>query len=175
MTNPLVEAVLKTGLIPVETVKEFKRWNPGLEVPDEIPDEPKSLEEASDLIRGALESQGLVLTRETDINILPQYLHTQKMGVLHIEDEALETTSDFEVVYGKTSMGEYILPYRGDDIRELLVNGRSYLRIDPSLNRIAYFREVREVFFGGAKVFLICTLSLMDIDNPPALTEGSNG
>lgn len=178
MTNPLAEAALRAGLIPPSTLMEFKRWNPGLEIPEDIPEEPASLEEAAATVRNVLEGQGLVLTKETDLSVLQRYLKTQQLGELHVESD-LDTKADFPVVYGTTATGEYILPYRGEDIRELLLNGSSYLRIlaedDHSFDKLVYFKEVREVFFGDMKTFLICTLSLMDVVTPPALTEGSDG
>lgn len=175
MTNPLAEAAMLSGLISEDALAEAKRWNPGLEIPDGALTEPKSLEEAAGTIRDVLEGRGLVLTKETDLSVLQQYLNTQKMGELHVESD-VDTAADFPVSFGKTTLGDFILPYRGDDIRDLLLNGKSYLKTEvEGFASLHYFKDVREVFFGDVKAFLVCTLSMVDVVVPPSLTEGSDG
>jgi hypothetical protein len=176
MSNPLADAAIQAGLIPAESLAEMQRWRAPIDIPDEIPEPPKTLEEASEKIRNVLESQGFILTRETDLNILQQYLNTQHSASLHVElpkeagDEFTTSKADFPVVFGKTKLGEYILPWQGDNLRSEMTNGLTYLHVDGQ--RI-FFNEVREVFYGEFKAFMVCTASSFEYD--PVLTENNNG
>lgn len=177
MSNPLAEAAIKTGLIPAETLEEFRRWRAPIDIPEEVPEPPKTLEEAAEGIRQVLESQGYVLTRETDLNVLQQYLSSQTDGTLHVEvpkeagDEFTTTQADFEVVYGKSMTGEYIFPWQGDNICSEMTNGLTYLSDGNGMK--VFFKEVREIFYGEVKAFMLCTVSV--IDYAKELTEGNNG
>lgn len=176
MSNPLADAAIKSGLIPPEALAEVQRWGAPINVPDEIPDPPKTAEEAAEKIREVLESQGFVLTRETDLNILQQYLSTQRAGSLHVQlpkeagDEFITTEADVPVVFGKTRLGEYILPWQGENLRSEMTNGLTYL--DEGQGARVYFGDVREIFFGEFKAFMVCVVSTVEYDK--ALTEGNN-
>lgn len=171
MSNPLADAAIKSGLIPAESLAEMQRWRAPIEIPEEIPEPPKDVEEAAEKIRNVLESQGYVLTKETDLNILQQYLSTQKSGKLHVEvpqeagEELATTTADFDVVYGKTLNGEYIFPWRGESLRDEMTNGLTYLEVveHPAFPNRVFFSDLREVFYGDVKAFIVCTLASVQI------------
>ncbi len=93
--------------------------------------------------------------------------------MLHLESE-LDASATFPVTFSKLMTGEYVLPYRGDNLRDLLTNGVSYLefRAPPTMNRI-FFKEVREVFYGEMKGFLVCTHSTIEV--VPLALEENNG
>ena len=174
MSNPLADAAIKSGLIPSDSLAEAKRWGAPINVPEKVPEPPKTVEEAAATMRTVLESQGFVVTRETDLQILQQYLSTQKSGMLHVEvpveDGEFDTTqADFEVMFGKTPLGEFIFPWRGESLQEEITNGLSYLKaftLKPEggafdIHKI-WFKEVREVFYGDVKAFMVCLPSRME-------------
>ena len=159
--NPIASAVLKAGLVDQKMFDELKRWGSPIELPEVLPEPSKSLTEAAQIIEEALQSEGYVLTRETDLEILGQYMATQRTGKLHVEvvavpDMLVGTEANFDISYGKTPLGEYIIGWRSESIKDEMTNGLTYLIEDG--NHI-FFKDVREVFYGDTKAFMICTLS----------------
>jgi len=149
----MIEAVLKTGLISKETLAEMKRFSPVIPTDAET-EEPKDLDTCATIIATAIESEGYVVVRETDLDALKQYFETSTAGVMHVEDEGVVT--DFNVTFGKTKLGEYIIPWRGESIEALLTNGSSFLQ---SAGVRVFFDRVRELFFDETKAFMICHAS----------------
>ena len=124
---------------------------------------PKS---SSRAYSGPLEEDNIALVKETDLDIVPQYVRTQAVGSLYVAHNEGEMQKGFEVVFGRTLTGEFILPWGGDDISDLLTNGVTHLtfavadssdRGEPlRLLSTVYFDEVREIYFGDRKVFIVC-------------------
>lgn len=161
MTNAIATAVLTTGIVDRKMLDELKRWGAPIDIPEKLPEFPTSLEEAARIIEEALQSEGYVVTRETDLEVLQQYLATQKTGKLHVEvepvaDVILGTQATFDVTYGRTPLGAYILGWQGESIRDEMTNGLTHL-IEDDGN--VYFHDVREVFYGEQKAFMICIAS----------------
>jgi hypothetical protein len=155
--NPLTTAVLKTGLITPEMLREIKRFSPVID-PEAETEEPKDLAEVVALIDTALQSEQYVLVRETDLEVVRQYAETVvRQARLHIEHE--EEKSDVEVSYGKTALGEFIIAWKSESIRDMLTNGRTYLVVDDTH---VFFKDVRELFFGEQKAFMVCTPSTVE-------------
>lgn len=162
MTNPLATAAIQSGLIDQDAINEFRRWRPPVDLPDVAPGAPATLEEASERIEQILQSEGFIITRETDLEVLQQYLSTQKQGTLHVEisgdtvdDE--NRVAEFEVSYGRTRTGEYIFAYRGETMQEEITNGLSYLTWDDGqVGGKVTFTNAREVFYGEVKAFMVC-------------------
>jgi hypothetical protein len=113
----------------------------------------------SQAIAGAIESEGYILTRETDLGAIPQYLQTARMAVLHVVMDGTGEDADFEVRVGHTPTNEYILPWQSESITDLLTNGQTYLRVDKK--RI-YFNQARELFYGQHKAFIVCSPSTVE-------------
>lgn len=164
--SQLTEIILKAGILSPEALSELKKWR--LPVGDvdpsslsefSAPPTPKSISEA---IATAIEDEGYVLTRETDLEAIPQYLETMKPAVLHAVLEDGET-AEFEVHVGKTATGDWIMPWRSETITDILANGETYLRHG---GKRIYFSQARELFYGQRKAFVVCT---------PATVEASNG
>lgn len=181
--NPLAVAAVKAGLIDKVLLAEFKRWKAPIEIPDDVPDAPKTMEEAAAAIEEVLQSDVFVLTRETDLEIFRQYMTTQKLGSLHVEVPVdptaplgLEmTVAELTVTFGVTPMGEYIIPWRSDSIRQEMTNGMTYLIADQVARTRVFFKDLREVYYGDVKAFMVCSPSLIDTeDNVPALAESPN-
>lgn len=156
--NPLTAVAVRTGLVPPEALKEFARYRTPLDL-EALPTPPKqpyTLDEITSLLDEALQSEGLVAVRETDLNILHEYLATALSGVLHVAvvlgEE--ERATDVDVRYGKTPLGEYIIAWQAESIWEMLCNGHTYLR---EADQRVYFQDARELFFGEQKAFLVCT------------------
>lgn len=153
----MTKAVLDAGLVNKAQLDEMKRWSPVIEADAEaVP--PKTLEEAAALVSEALQSEGYVLLRETDLEIVRYYVATTTAGKLHIELESGECT-DVDVTYGKTRLGEIIIAWRSESIKDALVNGATYL-VEGDTH--IFFRDVREVFFGGQKAFMVCIPSSVE-------------
>lgn len=156
MNNPIVNAVVKTGLVDPIILEEMRRWGIALELPDPGP-APLNPNELAAGIQLALESEGYVLVRETDLAVLQQYASTTSQGELHLVlDDELGHLQDVDVpvTFGRTPLNEYIIPWRSEAIEAALVNGMTYL-VDGQVR--VYFRAVRELFFGETKAFMICT------------------
>ena len=152
----MTQAVLAAGLVNQSQLEEMKRWSPTLS-PDAEASEPKTLEEAASMVARVLQSEGYVLMRETDLEVMNQFTATMTRGMLHIElgDEQAE----FEVTYGRTPLGEIIISWRTESIKDAMVNGQTYL-IDGA-SRV-FFKDVRELFFGEHKAFMVCIPSLVE-------------
>lgn len=163
--NALAMAAIKAGLIDKDMLEEFRRWKAPIDIPEELPEPPKTIEEAAAAIEEALQGEGLVVTRETDLEILQQYLTKQRVGKLHVEvpkeagHEFITTEADFDIVYSSSLTGEYIIPWQGDNIRSEMTNGLTYLLIDDEK---VFFKDIREVFYGDTKAFMVCTPSIRE-------------
>lgn len=146
-------AAIKTGIVPVETLEEMRRWGlPVRFIEDNTPAALSSPREVVDRIREALESEDLIETRDTDLDILQHYLANQRRGLLHLQGEDSSATTP--VYYCVTEFGDYVIPWRYESMKDLLLDPKSYLK-DESGTRV-YFRDVRELFFGGTKAFIVC-------------------
>lgn len=155
--NPLTHAVLKAGLVSPSMLKEMKRFSSTID-PEAEPEEPKSLEEAVKLIDDALQSEQYVLVRETDLEIVRQYAETVRTTALHVEvDDGMK--SDMDVTYGKTPIGEYIIAWKSESIRDMMTNGLTYL-VEEGAH--VFFKDVRELFFGEQKAFMVCVPSTVE-------------
>lgn len=155
--NPITLAVLKAGLISPAMLKEMKRISP-LIAPDAEVGEPVDLDLAVRFVEDALQSDEYVLVRETDLESVRQYVETTRTLTLHIEDGP-ESSGDIEVTVGVTPLGEYIVAWKGESIRTMMTNGMTYL-VDGNVR--VFFRDVRELFFGEYKAFMVCTPSVRE-------------
>ena len=158
--SKLTEIILRAGILSPSTLVEMQRW--GLPVGDPKAREggpadmtPESLSQS---IASAIEGEGYVLTRETDLGAVTQYLQTMKTAVLHVLMSD-GSSSNIEVPVGKTPTGEWILPWREEDITDILTNGETYLRVDK---KRVYFSQARELFYGQYKAFIVCTPSTVE-------------
>lgn len=155
--NPVTAAVLKSGIISPEMLQEMKRFSPSLNKDAET-SEPVALEEAAGIIEAALQSEQYVIVRETDLEAVRQYAATTRSGILHLEiDDAQQ--GDAEVTYGKTPLGDYIIAWLSDSVEGMMTNGLTYLVEDGAH---VFFKDVRELFFGEQKAFMVCVPSTVE-------------
>lgn len=153
----LTEAVARAGLVNEDMVKELQKWGlpVGLTESDFYPDK----EAAVQAIQEAIEEPGQVEVKQTDLDCLRQYLETRSEAKLHVVSGIEKAT--FPVSFGRTLMGEYIIPWRSNSIVELMTNGDTYLLDDK---KKVYFQDVRELYFGDVKAFMVCTPSVEGAD-----------
>lgn len=154
--HPIIDVVLKAGLISKQQLEEMKRFSPVIDREAEV-GEPVNLELASRLVADALEREEYVLVRETDLEVMRQYASSSATGVLHIESDG-DITS-FAVTFGRTKLGDYIIAWKGESIKELMTNGTTFLLYN--MEEI-YFQDVRELFFGEQKAFMVCKPSKVE-------------
>ena len=161
MTSPLTNAVLKSGLISEQQLAEFRRWKAPIDIPEKLPKMPSSIEEAAQAIEQALQSEGYIISRDTDLDILRNYLGTQRPGLLHVEiptdDPTVEDRADIPIAYGMTPLGEVILPWTSESISNELTNGYTYFLLSPDdPTSQVFFDGVRDLFFGEQRAFMVC-------------------
>lgn len=159
----LTLAVVKAGILDPGTIAEINRWG----LPVEFVEEDKLLtshDEVVAKIQEALESEDIVQTRSTDLDILNEYLQNQEQGRLHIHDTDTGKKASFSISFCRTTMGEYVIPWRAEAISDLMVNASSHLKVKDTKKRV-YFQDVRELFFGEHKAFIVCTPSVSEDDH----------
>lgn len=119
-------------------------------------------------IEEALQAEGLVLTRETDLEAVNWYLADQRQGELtvvleEVSEEGAKVIHQATIActFGLTPLGEFIIRWHSEAIEDVMTNGRTFLSfVSPETlgERVEiYFNRVREVFFGETKAFIICT------------------
>lgn len=155
----MTRAVISAGLVNKGQLDEMKRWSPAIDAEAEA-EPPMPLEQAAEIINEAIQSEGYVLLRETDLEVVRQYAATARTARLHIQvgDEPADST-DVEVTFGKTSLGEYIIAWRSESIKDAMVNGMTFLDDGPAR---VFFQDVRELFFGQQKAFMVCVPSTVE-------------
>jgi hypothetical protein len=149
----MTQAVLKAGIISENMLREIKRFSVTLD-PDAKVESPKELEHAAQIIANAMEEAGYTTVRETDLDILRQYLDTAADGTLRLEVTGSEPV-DVEVTYGMTKTGEYIIAWNSESIEDALTNGVTFLWTERD-HRQVFFKDVRELWYGEKKAFMVC-------------------
>ena len=150
----LTFTVIKSGLVSSDVLSEIQRWG----LPVEFVEESKVLTDHTEIvarIQEALEGEDLIETRATDLDVLHKYLGNQQSGRLYVDDG--EEQTNFPITYCLMDMGSYVFPWRSEGIMELMTNGRTYLEAEGGK---VYFQDVRELFFGEHKAFMVCAASL---------------
>jgi hypothetical protein len=147
--NHLMETVLRTGIISPNMLAEMKRISPVIDREVTVPDEPIPFELAASMISEALQAEEYVEVRETDLEIFAQYNKTETDGLLRVGNE------DIKVKYGSTCAGEFIISWSGESVHELMTDPETHLVRFNGV--IVHFRDVRELYFGKQKVFMVCT------------------
>jgi hypothetical protein len=159
MGSIIGKALAQAGLLPPEAVKQFKRWNPdavGDIEPSDIPDEPKPIDEIVPQICGVMTAKEQVDIRETNLEVDQIFKQTKVTAVLHLVDDNQSGNIDVEV--GRLLTGEFLLPWSSEGIEDIMTNGRTCLQIGqaPSVREV-YFSDVRDLYFGDSKAFMVCT------------------
>lgn len=146
----LTKAVALSGALDEAMLRELAKWRLPVNVPEGEP--YSSPDEAAESIQRALESEEQVELRATDLDVMKQYMTTQSKGKIHIVTR--QEVGTFDISFGKTKLGQYIIPWRSDPLIESLTNGESYI-LDN--RKKVYLSDVRELYFGEQRAFIICT------------------
>lgn len=149
-------AVVSSGLVSPETLAEIRRWGLPIDFiePSKVLNDPRQI---IDLIQNALESADQVKISETDLDVLTRFLDPkyQREGTLVIKDGDQKVSN--KVLYCVTPLGEFAIPWMSESIADLMTNGHTYLRCGSGegTEHVKFF-DVREVFFGEKKAFMVC-------------------
>jgi hypothetical protein len=171
--SELAKLIVKSGILSESQLAEFQHW--GRLTDAEVEASPMSAAEFMQKVESALQQEDMVLVRETDFGALRSYLSNQKKGQLHVQSG--KTESEFEVVYSVLNTGEYLIPWAGENLVDLLINGESFLKAEDG--KVEYFYEIRELFYGEIKAFVACRpmplaqLITQETSEAPALTDGA--
>lgn len=156
--SALSKAMIETGLLSSDVLAQFKYWGLGDVNPDAAPTTIKSLQEIVGQLKEAIDSEDMVEIRATDLDIVHEYLSCQLKGRLTLPDYTTGKTNSFPITYSLTKLGEIVIPWASEDIRDLLIDPRACLKPVKGSGLPKYvFIDVRELFFGQSKAFLVCT------------------
>lgn len=157
MERPMTHAAVSCGLIDADMLAQLKKWK--MLSDDEIEswantalNTPKSIVQK---IHEALESEELVEIRDTDPDVVSLWLRTRQKAKLHVKNpEDEDKTISVPVEYCLSKLGEYIIPWTSEAIRDLLLEEGTYLK--PLGKPRVRFVDVRELFYDDRKVFIVC-------------------
>ena len=160
--RPIATAIVRTGVVSREMLVEMQKW--GLPVSLIAEDDVATIHEAQqvvNIIRDALEASDQVMIRDTDLDLLKLWIdpNNQREGRIFIVDEGQKTS--FKIIFCRTTLKEFVIPYKSDSIIDLLTNGYSHLKFtdDDGEKRTVFFSDVREFYLGDTKAFMICGAS----------------
>jgi hypothetical protein len=171
--SELAKLIVKSGILSESQLAEFQRW--GQLTDAQVEESPMSAAEFMQKVERALQEEDMVLIRETDFGALRSYLQNQKKGQLHVKSG--KTESEIDVIYSVLNTGEYLIPWTGENLADLLINGETFLETDDGKEE--YFYEIRELFYGEVKAFVACrpmSLAQLLTQEPSevsALTDGA--
>lgn len=154
--RPVAVAVIRAGLVSQETLAEIRRWG----LPIELVEENEVLKDVNKVvgaIQDALDSHEQVGLRDTDLDILQRFLDVdnQHEGKLVLVDEDRKST--VKVIYCLTTLGEYVIPWRGDSIQELMLSPDTHMKVATKEGpKKVFFRDIRELYVGDRKAFMVC-------------------
>lgn len=142
-------AVLQTGIVPKTAVDELSRW--GVEMPEKV-ELVEDRQEALEGIREVIESSELVVMRTTDLDALRFYKENEETGRLYYASAS--GTTFINVSFAKNPFGHYLIPWKDEDIYELMIAEDTYLK--PKNEERVYFADVHELYYGEQKAFMVC-------------------
>ena len=148
MTGEKTLSILKAGIVPEGVVQEVSRWGGDLPVVTPV-DDPR---EALELIREAVEGPDAVEIRQTDLDALNTWQTNKTKGRLYFTEGLKGKTTFVEVEYACDKPGNYLIPWRDDDISELMLDHSTYLK--PMGGGRVHFMDVKSLHFGENKVFM---------------------
>jgi hypothetical protein len=170
MSNHLLSAlVIRLGLVHPETIKETKSWGIFYDLDTDKTVKIDDPNQIAAIIQEAIESEDIVVSKLSDFDIVSRYLKTQVNGKLSLvvpgsdglPSEATgaseQQLAKFNVIFGRTISGEYIIPYRAESITELLLHPDSSLEYEENGEGAkVHFKDVTDIYHGDTKIFLVC-------------------
>ena len=158
MERPMTQVMVSCGLVDIDTVQQLKKWKMLSE--DEVEswanttmNTPASIVQK---IHDVLESEDLTEMRDTELDVVGLWLRTRQKAKLHVPspDDRGESVS-FPVEYYINGLGEYVIPWTSESIRDLIIDENTYLK--PLGKPRVQFMDVRELFYASTKAFIVCT------------------
>lgn len=165
MKSPVLkEEMVLSGVVDSTMVSEFHSWGSPIEEALNLnfAQTPKSVEEALERIRIALESRDQVEIRSTDLDLMRYYFENQQEAKLHLEDPDSGQKSNVKVFFAWSKTGEVIIPWRSEGIQGLMLNPESYLLVE---GKKLFFGTAQELFFGEQKTFMLCSIAEVEEKN----------
>lgn len=157
MEGPITKAMIDVGIIDPDALKQLRVWGL-MSQPVEPAGTFDSADAAAQHIIEAVESREAVAIRDTDFEVLKQYLATKVKGKLHVPNpEDPDKTVGISVYYGKTKMGEIVMPYLEETIMDSVQDDVAYLK--PVGGERLYFTSVRTLYYDDHPAFVICEVS----------------
>lgn len=153
MPSEISKVMKNAGIIPESTLDELQRWKaPTVLARDSEPGSSEvEMEAVPYMIEKAMQEHDFVKVKETDLEVLQQYLCTQKHSKLTVED-INGGSQVIDVVYGKTPLGGYIIPWADERISDFLAD--CVLTIEEEGKRITLYSP-REMYYGDKKMFSV--------------------
>lgn len=152
-----VKAVVASGLVPEGVLRQFQKW--GMLPPGDIQPvvQDITLDQAAELFRRVREEGEEELIKDTDLDIVAHYVRGQEKGRLYVATvkNGKPSTTYVDVHFYKTKLGEYVLPWRDENLRDLLLDPTTYLK--PTGGERVYFADVRDLYFGEQRTFVVCS------------------
>lgn len=154
MTGPRTKAVIASGIVDDDALLQLQKWGLPIDLGENI--EPLlSAVGIANAMLDAVTSEDAVELRSTDLDIVRNYLDNRQRGRLHVPNpEAPGKTVGISVDYCVTTMGEVVIPWTSEGISDSLLDPESYLK--PIGRDRIYFEDIRELFHGEHKAFLVC-------------------
>lgn len=159
--SAVAKVVCQAGIIETDVVSELGRW--GCPVPSmSILGAPTELADTGDMyavsgeIEKAIQDRSFVSIKETDLEIMQQYLMTQQEGVMYVE--TLEGgIASWGVTFGRTLFNEYIIPLFERDgepnpVLDILADCVVTLKCGSEVIALG---APRELHYGNFKMFTV--------------------
>lgn len=154
MSKEVAKAVVESGIVEEDAIAELQRWGYLKDI--EIGPNGVTGVDLARRILDAIESEEEVELRSTDLDIIKDYLSSHQRARLHVPAPGKPgQTVGLQVEYSVTKMGEVVIPWTSDSINDQLLNDDTYLK--PTGGARIYFADVRELFYGDRKAFVVCT------------------
>lgn len=156
--RPVSTAVVRAGIIPKESLAELQRWGLPVEELNDVIVSAETAQQAIDIICDALDADDQTAIRESDLEIIKMWLNPENQieGKLQLPIDGRK--SNFKVTFCRTRMGEYVIPWNSESVADFLLTVESLLRYEEDgVKKKVHFLDVRELFVGDHKAFMVCT------------------
>ena len=159
MTRPIMQVVVDSKIVDDDALAQLQRWmQPGLDNVAASSSEGVvvSAESIAQAMLEAMTDGDAVELRSTDMDIVREYLAHSRKAKLHVPnpEPGGRETIGIPVQYCLTKMGEVVIPWTSEAINDTLLDPVTYLK--PVGQDRIYFADVRELFYGEHKAFMVC-------------------
>jgi len=151
MPSEVTKVIKNSGIIPENAMDELRKWKAPTVLARDSEPATVEIEAVPHLIEKAIQEHDFVRIRETDLEVLQQYLRTQTPSRLTVEDIS-GGVQTVDIVYGKTHLGDYIIPWADERISDFLAD--CVLTLEEGGRRITLYSP-REMYYGDKKVFSV--------------------